>query len=102
LALILRFGKFKGWHVDEVPLSYLAWIFESLTGKPEVQEAALAEIRRRVSGYELEAEPLNMERVKRVYRTLALQYHPDRNGGNGEAMKAINSFYAAINKHEDR
>ena len=58
--MILRFGKFKGWHVEEVPLSYLAWIFESLTGKPEIREAALDEIRRRVSGYELEAEPLSM------------------------------------------
>ena len=94
--MILNFGKFRGWHVEEVPLSYLAWIFESLTGKPEIQEAALNEIRRRVSGYELNGEPLNMERVKRVYRTLAMEFHPDRNGGNGEAMKGINAFYEAI------
>ena len=94
--MILRFGKYKGWYVEEVPLSYLAWIFESLTGKPEIQEAALDEIRRRVSGYELNGEPLSMERVKRVYRTLAMEFHPDRNGGNGEAMKGINAFYEAI------
>lgn len=94
--MILNFGKFRGWHVEEVPLSYLAWILESLTGKPEIQEAALNEIRRRVSGYELNGEPLNMERVKRVYRTLAMEFHPDRNGGNGEAMKGINAFYEAI------
>jgi hypothetical protein len=94
--LILNFGKFKGWYVDEVPLSYLAWLFESLTGKPDIREAARAEIQRRVSGYELDTEPLSMERVKRVYRTLAMEFHPDRNGGNGEAMKGINAFYEAI------
>ena len=94
--MILNFGKFRGLHVEEVPLSYLAWIFESLTGKPEIREAALYEIRRRVSGYEMDAEPLSMERVKRVYRTVAMEFHPDRHGGNGEAMKGINAFYEAI------
>jgi hypothetical protein len=93
--LILNFGKFKGWRVDEVPLSYLTWLFESLTGKPELREAARAEIHRRVSGYELDTEPLNMERVKRVYRTLAMEFHPDR-GGSHMAMQAINAFYEAI------
>ena len=98
--LKMPFGKYRGFHVSEVPLSYLAWIFESLTGKPEIHEAARAEIRRRVSGYEavyeLDTKPLSMERVKRVYRTLAMEFHPDRNGGNGEAMKGINAFYEAI------
>jgi len=44
----------------------------------------------------LDTKPLSMERVKRVYRTLAMEFHPDRNGGNGEAMKGINAFYEAI------
>jgi len=100
LALILNFGKYRGWHVEEVPLSYLAWIFESLIGRPDIRDAVLIEIRHRLSAYEaayeLDAEPLSMERVKRVYRTLALEFHPDRNGGNGEAMKGINAFYEAI------
>jgi len=77
-------------------LSYLAWLFESLTGKPELREAARVEIQRRVSGYELDTEPLSMERVKRIYRTLAMEFHPDRNGGNGDVMKGINLFYAEI------
>ena len=96
LALILNFGKYKGWHVSEVPLAYLAWLFESLTGRPDIRAAVLIEIRHRLSAYELDAEPLSMERVKRVYRTLALEFHPDRNGGNGEVMKGINAFYEAI------
>jgi len=67
-----------------------------LTGKPELREAARVEIQRRVSGYELDTEPLSMERVKRIYRTLAMEFHPDRNGGNGDVMKGINLFYAEI------
>jgi hypothetical protein len=96
LALILRFGKYRGWHVEEVPLSYLAWLFENLAEKPELHEATGAEIQRRVSGYDLEAVPLSMARVKRIYRTLAMEFHPDRNGGNGDVMKGINLFYAEI------
>ena len=94
--MILNFGKYRGRYLDEVPLSYLAWLFESLNGRPDIREAALGEIRRRVLGYELDAEPLSTERVKRVYRTLAMEFHPDRNGGNGDAMKGINAFYEAI------
>ncbi len=94
--MILSFGKFKGFHVSEVPLAYVAWLFESLNGRPDIREAVLTEIRRRVSVYELDTKPLSMERVKRVYRTLAMEFHTDRNGGNGEAMKGINAFYEAI------
>lgn len=94
--MILRFGKYKGWHLDEVPLAYLAWLFESLAGKPEIHEAARAEIRRRVSGYEWEPEPVDLDRVKRIYRTLAMEYHPDKIGGNGDVMKGINIFYDEI------
>ena len=98
--MILNFGKYRGLRVSEVPLAYLAWLFETVNGRPDIREAVLVEIRRRVSVYEavyeLDTKPLSMERVKRVYRTLAMEYHPDRNGGNGEAMKGINAFYEAI------
>lgn len=93
--MFLNFGKYRGWHVSEVPLSYLAWIYESLDGKPELIEAARAEIRRRVSGYEPTPDTLDADRVRRVYRTLAMEFHPDH-GGNGEMMKGINAFYAAL------
>ena len=96
--MILRFGKYRGWRVDEVPMAYLAWIYENLGGKAELHEAARQEIRRRVSGFEWEPDPADPERVKRIYRTLAMEFHPDRNGGNGEVMKGINAFYEAICK----
>ena len=33
-------------------MAYLAWLFESLNGRPDVREAVLLELRRRVSAYE--------------------------------------------------
>jgi len=96
--MILRFGKYRGWRVDEVPMAYLAWLFENLDGKPELQEAARQEIQRRVSGYGEDADHLDAGRIQRVYRTLAMEFHPDRTGGNGEVMKGINAFYEAICK----
>jgi uncharacterized protein (DUF3820 family) len=93
--VFLTFGKFKGYHLSEIPLSYLAWIFETLEEKPELIEAVRQEIRRRVCGYEPEVEPLDRERLRRVYRTLAIEYHPDHGGDNG-VMAGINLFYEAI------
>lgn len=39
------------------------------------------------------------KQIKEAYRSLAFQYHPDRNGGNAEAverMKQINEAYAVL------
>lgn len=96
--MFLRFGKYRGWDVSEVPLSYLAWLFENLTEKPELHEAARQEIRRRVAGYE--PEPLDPDRLRRVYRTLAIEHHPDH-GGDVGIMKGINLFYESIKQKED-
>ena len=79
-------------------MSYLAWLFENLTEKPELHEAARAEIRRRVSGYE--PEHLDADRLRRVYRTLAIEHHPDHGGDNG-IMTGINLFYESIKQKED-
>ena len=81
-------------------MSYLAWLYENLTGKPELIEAARAEIRRRVSGYEPTPEPLDADRLRRVYRTLAIEHHPDH-GGDVGIMTGINLFYESIKQKED-
>jgi len=94
--VILSFGKYRGWAVSEIPFSYLAWIFENLDGKPDLQEEARREIQRRVSGYEPTPEHLDADRLRRVYRTLAMEYHPDRQGGDDGIMKGINLFYEAL------
>jgi hypothetical protein len=93
--VFLNFGKYRGCHLSEIPLSYLAWIFETLEEKPELHEAARQEIRHRVCGYEPEPEYMNRERLRRVYRTLAIEHHPDH-GGKNDVMTGINLFYEAI------
>lgn len=95
--MVVKFGKYKGWPISEIPLSYLAWIFENLDGKPDLQEAARREIQRRVSGYEYD-EPFDRDVLRRLYRTLAMEHHPDK-GGNGDIMKGINLFYEAMSEH---
>ena len=39
--------------------------------------------------------PTTCEELKKMYRALAFQHHPDR-GGNLEAMKAVNNEYDAL------
>jgi len=45
------------------------------------------------------------EEIKKVYRKLAMQYHPDRNGGNPESeerLKEINGAYQILGNEEKR
>ena len=45
------------------------------------------------------------EEIKKVYRKLAMQYHPDRNGGNSEGeerLKEINEAYQILGDEKKR
>jgi DnaJ-class molecular chaperone len=42
------------------------------------------------------SEDATAEEIKKTYRKLAFQYHPDRNPGNEEMMKDINEAYAVL------
>jgi len=45
------------------------------------------------------------EEIKKIYRKLAMQYHPDRNGGNPESedqLKEINEAYQILGDEEKR
>jgi DnaJ-class molecular chaperone len=42
------------------------------------------------------SENANAEEIKKTYRKLAFQYHPDRNPGSEEKMKEINEAYAVL------
>ena len=45
------------------------------------------------------------EEIKKIYRKLAMQYHPDRNGGNSESeerLKEINEAYQILGDEEKR
>jgi curved DNA-binding protein len=42
------------------------------------------------------SEDATSEEIKKTYRKLAFQYHPDRNPGNEEMMKEVNEAYAVL------
>jgi len=42
------------------------------------------------------SEDATSEEIKKTYRKLAFQYHPDRNPGNEETMKEVNEAYAVL------
>lgn len=42
------------------------------------------------------SENATAEEIKKTYRKLAFQYHPDRNSGNEEKMKEVNEAYAVL------
>ncbi len=42
------------------------------------------------------SEDATSEEIKKTYRKLAFQYHPDKNPGNEEMMKEINEAYAVL------
>ena len=89
--MILQFGKYKGYDLQQVPDDYLQWIAET-------QRKTLAE-------YEAEqTRRLNLQEarlswaermVQAGFRTLAMEHHPDR-GGNNEAMRQVIAAQARL------
>lgn len=96
--MILTFGKYRGWQIDELPFSYLAWLWETDFIKDELREAVRKEILCRVNdSEEMGGEVVaDKKHLQRIYRTLALTYHPDITGGNGDIMTGINLIYEAL------
>ena len=48
------------------------------------------------------SEDASLEEVRKSYRKLAFQYHPDRNPGKEEMMKEINEAYAVLSDQRKR
>ncbi len=47
-------------------------------------------------------ENASFEEIKKTYRKLAFQYHPDKNPGNEEIMKELNEAYAVLSDEKKR
>jgi curved DNA-binding protein CbpA len=48
------------------------------------------------------SEDASSEEIKKTYRKLAFQYHPDKNPGREEMMKEINEAYAVLSNERKR
>ncbi|NWF97723.1 MAG: DnaJ domain-containing protein [Nitrospirae bacterium] len=48
------------------------------------------------------SENASFEDIKKTYRKLAFQYHPDKNPGNEEMMKELNEAYAVLSDEKKR
>ena len=95
----IHFGKFKGHDLAELPESYLDWLATIELREP-LKSGVEREARRRDNPAEFheraDVGTLDTGKVKKVYRALAFQYHPDKIGGNGDVMKGVNLFYEAL------
>jgi curved DNA-binding protein CbpA len=48
------------------------------------------------------SEDASFEEIKKTYRRLAFQYHPDKNPGKEEMMKELNEAYAVLSEERKR
>jgi hypothetical protein len=102
-----NFGKHRGRHPSEVPREYLEWALETVRDlDPRLRLEIEFQLGRdtappqgnRASGLDQvadEAVAVANDRwvgaVRRIYRDLAFEYHPDR-GGLHQTMTALNEF----------
>ena len=94
--MTLPFGKYSGRDLEDVPLSYLAWLFEEVEIKSRaLRRAIVAEIADRIGApfdaynepYRPPAPPLVAALIAAGFRQLASRHHPDH-GGNHHQMIA--------------
>lgn len=82
----LRFGKFRGQDIRDVPSEYLEFLFEGA-------ERTLVECREELERRRV-AEEADLSWAERIVsagqRQLARQHHPDLEGGSTETMQEIN------------
>lgn len=94
----LAFGKYRGWPLEDVPLGYLAWLFEEGRIDARLRSALRREIVGRIgTSVDRTPEPRQLpsreiadaatELIVAGYRAAAKGRHPDT-GGSHEAMLA--------------
>lgn len=85
----MPFGKYKGKELGDIPVDYLEWVLANCNRiSPRLKRAIQAAIAGE-SSTSPPAPALLPDLTNRWYRTLALEFHPDRYGSH-EGMKAIN------------
>ncbi len=64
----MPFGKYRGAEVDDLEENYLLWLWANVN----LYEPLRSEVRRRLYGDAGEVMTLEPEKIKRVYRELAM------------------------------
>jgi hypothetical protein len=96
----MPWGKYVGYDLEDVPLGYLGWVLEQPWLMPELREAIVEEVARRL-GLEVPCQqptraaivPAELRRwaaeiVESGFRQAARRHHPDL-GGSEHAMRAL-------------
>jgi hypothetical protein len=100
--MTMRFGKYRGWRIAELPDDYVDWLFELRDLHEPLRSAVDREWHKRFDDDPEDdyAEPddfpdqdraLFRELIESGYRALALKLHPDR-GGSTEGMQRLNAL----------
>ena len=112
--MIMPFGKFRGWGLEDLPRDYLLW----LKSRPNLREPlrgcvtfewarGLAELREPDwrDADALHIEPSERELFRQVvdagYRQLALRFHPDV-GGRAADMRRLNALVEGLREQLGR
>jgi hypothetical protein len=116
--MVLTFGKYKGYDLNDVPANYLIWAFHHATCLDSGQRQAIAGnlIRRGTSTEELQRgagpKPSATKRpgvdaqavadavrdgIKEAFRECSMRHHPDH-GGSNEAQRALNDFKETLDR----
>jgi uncharacterized protein (DUF3820 family) len=96
----MRFGKWKGYELEEIPDGYILWLCENVKLREPLLSGIAEEIRER--GLTLGHQPapvggVDLGSVKAIYRRLSAEMHPDA-GGHHWAQVALNRFFEEIQK----
>jgi hypothetical protein len=92
LKMKLPFGKFKNQYVEDVDPNYLMWLLDNSDNLEFYLKRAIIQHLNNIS-----IDLNDKSQIRKIYIQLSKKYHPD-NGGNNEAMKAINDFYNELLK----
>ena len=111
----MPFGRFKGQDLEDIEDGYLLWCLTNIQDmNPFLREAIRARLGLDGNGNRKKAEnrpppppppPSGMlskadldSKVKQWFRSVAMDYHPDRRRGNSEAMTALNDAHDRLRK----
>lgn len=91
--MIMPFGKYSGVDVDDLPDSYVRWLWNNVALREPLRSAIEWRLDNMQDRRHETLPSVNL--VKTVYRELSMKWHPDH-GGHTMAQQAINEFYERL------